>query len=90
MTLHDDADFATVTVKFPTIANKIRIFWGNPEFVSLMFELQRDISDRPRSGFPSDELMSLQSLENLHDLEFPHLKREIQSFWPGEFVALVF
>ena len=37
MTLHDDTYFATVAVKFPTIANKIRFFWGNPEFVSLMF-----------------------------------------------------
>lgn len=81
MTLHDDADFAVVEAKFPNIANKIRVFWGNPEFVSLMFELQQDSSDRPRAGFPFDVLMALQSLEQLHDVEFPHLKREIQSFW---------
>jgi hypothetical protein len=81
MTLHDDSDFATVEAKFPKIANKIRVFWGNPEFVSLMYELQQDRSDRPRAGFPFDVLMALQNLEELHDHEFPHLKREIQSFW---------
>lgn len=81
MTLQDDADFATVEAKFPNIANKIRVFWGNPEFISLMFELQQDSSDRPRAGFPFEVLMALQSLEQLHDFEFPNLKREIQSFW---------
>ena len=82
MAHHDNADFPTVEAKFPIIANKIRVFWGNPEFVSLMFELQQDSSsDRPRVGFPFEVLMALQSLEHLHDSEFPHLKREIQSFW---------
>ena len=81
MTLHEDHDFATVEAKFPSIANKIRVFWGNPEFVSLMFELQQDSSDRPRVGFPVDVLTALQSLEHLHDFEFPQLKREIHSFW---------
>jgi hypothetical protein len=46
-----------------------------------MYELQQDRSDRPRAGFPFDVLMALQNLEELHDHEFPHLKREIQSFW---------
>jgi hypothetical protein len=82
MTLHDNADFATVEARFPNIANKIRVFWGSPEFVSLMFELQQDgSSERPRAGFPLEVLMALQSLEQLHDLEFPKLKREIPSFW---------
>lgn len=81
MEFQDNADFAMVQAKFPNIANKIRVYWGNPEFVSLMFELQQDSSDRPRAGFPFEVLMALQSLELLHDLEFPHWKREIQSFW---------
>jgi hypothetical protein len=82
MTLQDNTDFATVEAKFPSIANKVRVFWGNPEFVSLMFGLQQDTSsDRPRVGFPFEVLMALQSLEQLHDFEFPNLKREIQSFW---------
>jgi hypothetical protein len=81
MTLHDDADFATVAIKFPTIANKIKVFWGNPEFSHLMFELQQDSSDRPRAGFPLNVLAALQSLEQLHDVEFPQFKRVIPSFW---------
>jgi hypothetical protein len=82
MRFQDDADFATVEAKFPNIANKIRVFWGNPEFVSLMLDLQQDSSsDRPRAGFPFEVLTALQSLEQLHDIEFPKLKREIPSFW---------
>jgi hypothetical protein len=47
-----------------------------------MFELQQDSSsDRPRVGFPFEVLMALQCLEQLHDIEFPKLKREIPSIW---------
>jgi hypothetical protein len=81
MRFQDDADFATVEAKFPNIANKIRVFWGHPEFPKLMLDLQQDSSDRPRAGFPFEVLTALQSLEQLHDIEFPKLKREIPSFW---------
>lgn len=81
MRFSDDADFALVSAAFPNIAKKINLFWGYPELVNLMFELQQDSSDRPRAGFPSDVLLALQSLEAAHDSEFPQLKRVIPSLW---------
>jgi len=57
------------------------LFWGCPEFVAEMLELQQDSSDRPRAGFPMQVLFALQALEEAHDKEFPKLKRNIPSMW---------
>ena len=46
-----------------------------------MLDLQQDSSDRPRAGFPMQILFALQALEEAHDKEFPHLKRNIPSMW---------
>lgn len=81
MRLSENADFALISAAFPNIAKKIHLFWGHPELVALMFDLQQDSSDRPRAGFPSDILLALQSLEAAHDIEFPQLKRVIPSLW---------
>jgi hypothetical protein len=43
-----------VNAKFPNIGKKISVFWGHPEFVALMHELQQDTGDRIRVGFPAD------------------------------------
>ena len=81
MRLSENPDFALVSAAFPNIAKKIDLFWGYPELVDLMFDLQQDSSDRPRAGFPGDVLLALQSLEAAHDVEFPQLKRFIPSIW---------
>ena len=73
--------FVTVNSAFPALGHKIELFWGYPEFTTLMFDLQQDTSDRPRLGFPDDVMLALQNLESEHDREFPQLQREILSFW---------
>lgn len=81
MKIEHNPNFVTINDSFPNIGNKIKVFWGYPEFVALMLELQQDTSLRPRMGFPSNVLMALQHLEAEHDLVFPQLRREIPSFW---------
>ena len=81
MKIEDNNEFRIVNEKFPNIGSKLRLFWGYPEFVKLMFELQQDNSERPRAGFPAPVLFALQTLEELHDEQFPHLKRNIPSLW---------
>lgn len=76
-----DSDFMVIDEAFPHIGKKIRLFWGYPEFVAMMFDLQKNDSSRPRAGFPGKVLFALVSLEEKHDIEFPHLKRQIDSSW---------
>ncbi|MBC7917503.1 MAG: hypothetical protein H7Y28_06810 [Rhodoferax sp.] len=81
---HDISDrphFIAINSTFPELGHKIRVFWGHPEFTALMLNLQQDTSDRPRFGFPQTVMHALQQLELDHDSEFPHLRREIPSFW---------
>jgi hypothetical protein len=79
--IEDSTEFQMVSEQFPRIGSKLRLFWGYPEFVKLMLELQQDSSERPRAGFPGQVLLALQTLEELHDAQFPHLKRNIPSLW---------
>ena len=76
-----DGNFRTVQERFPAIAKKLRVFWGYPEFVALMHDLQQDTSDRPRIGFPADVLMALLALELAHDAQYPELVLQDRSVW---------
>jgi hypothetical protein len=78
----EDSDyFKTVNEKFPNIGRKISVFWGHPEFVSLMHELQQDTGDRMRIGFPAEVLMALHELESDHNMIYPHLARKDKNIW---------
>lgn len=79
--IENNIHFKIVNKKFPGIAKKIKVFWGYPEFVALVYELQHDASDRPRVGFPYDVLMALHALENEHNRLWPNLARKDSSIW---------
>jgi hypothetical protein len=79
--IDDSKNFQLVNAAFPHIGKKIKLFWGYPEFVTLMLNLQTDSRSGTRKGFPGDVLFALMDLEEKHDIEFPHLKRQIVSNW---------
>ena len=79
--IENNLDYKVVNEAYPHIGNKIKVFWGYPELISLLIELEKNDSDRPRVGFPSKVLSALISLEETHDIHFPHLKRKIESNW---------
>lgn len=79
--VEDNEYFKTVEAQFPRIGQKIKLFWGHPEFVTLMHDLQHVSGDRPRSGFPGEVLFALHQLETDHDLAYPHLARKDTSIW---------
>jgi hypothetical protein len=74
--IEDNADFKLVTASFPHIGKKIRLFWGYPEFVALMDELQQNKRGEPRQGFPVDIARALNNLDSTHCLVFPGLARK--------------
>ena len=49
--------------------------------VTPSLQLQTDTRGGKRKGFPGDVLFALMDLEEKHDIEFPHLKRQITSNW---------
>jgi hypothetical protein len=79
--IEDSKYFKVVDAAYPAIAKKIKVFWGYPEFVDLMFDLQNDFSLRPRIGFPADVLMALHELGVDHDSIYPHLMRVETNVW---------
>jgi hypothetical protein len=79
--IEDSKYFKVVDAAYPGISKKIKVFWGYPEFVELMFDLQNDFSLRPRVGFPADVLMALHELGVDHDAIYPHLVRVETNVW---------
>nr|WP_315495241.1 hypothetical protein [uncultured Rhodoferax sp.] len=79
--VEDSIFFKTIDAAFPNIGKKIKLFWGHPEFVALMHELQHDVGDRPRAGFPAEVLMAIHELSNDHDAIYPHLARKDANLW---------
>lgn len=79
--IQDSCYFKTVDKYFPHLGKKIAFFWGHPEFVTLMHELQHDFSGKMRAGFPSEVLLALSELETDHNMIYPHLARLDKTFW---------
>lgn len=79
--IEDNYNFKVISVAFPHIGKKLALFWGEPEFNTLMASLQQDDRSGNRAGFPADVLMALHSLAAAHDAEFPALARVELDFW---------
>lgn len=74
--IEHNADFKLVNESFPHIGKKIRLFWGYPEFVVLMDDLQQNKRGEPRQGFPIDIARALNNLDSEHSFAFPELTRK--------------
>ena len=79
--IEESVSFKKVNEKFPNVGKKIKVFWGYPEFVELVHELQQDSGDRLRVGFPPDVLMALHELETKHNKMWPQLARKDKNIW---------
>lgn len=79
--IEDSIYFETVDKQFPNIGKKMKLFWGYPEFVTLMEELQSNDGDRPKAGFPAEVLLALHELASYHDNVYPELARKDRSIW---------
>ena len=77
----DSPYFKVIAAAFPQIGNKIKVFWGHPEFTALMADLQTDSADRPRAGFPAEVLFAMHELQKDHDLGYPHLAQVVSDSW---------
>jgi len=74
--LEDNPDFNLIDESFPHLGKKLKLFWGHPEFVALMDDLQHDKTRGQRKGFPIDILLALNSLDSEHSHAFPKLARK--------------
>lgn len=79
--LHSSPDYKAVVNAFPRIARKIDIFWGYPELVAYLRELQHGSDDRTMEGFPAEVLFAIHQLAALHDHLFPTLAPSYGDIW---------
>lgn len=79
--LSDNPDFIAVNQAFPHIGEKLKLYWGGPDFAPYMRGLLQDTRDGQRRGFPFDALMNLQTLSDLHKRAFPELDPPSEEIW---------
>lgn len=72
---HND-NFKFINASFPHIGKKLKLFWGYPEFNTLMDDLQKDTRGGQRKGFPPDIIFALDNLDAAHGHAFPKLVRK--------------
>lgn len=66
-----------IDVDFPHIAEKIWLFWGEPECMSYLDELLNysHSKDRPsRQGFPFQAIVELNIVMEEHQRQFPNIR----------------
>ena len=74
-------DFKLINAAFPSIGEKLKLFWGHPEFNQLIDELLVYKRGAPREGFPGDILFALSTLDSLHTAANPKLARKSSTVW---------
>lgn len=79
--IDDDENFRVIAQVFPHIGEKLKFFWGHPEFVPYIDSLQTDSRAGTRSGFPGAVLNALFALALKHEDEHPHLAPKQVDIW---------
>jgi hypothetical protein len=74
-------NFKVVLSAYPGIAEKIKLFWGYPEFTTLMDDLMNNTRDHQRAGFPMDVYSAFWELKERHDQAFPELAKNQDIGW---------
>ena len=77
----ESQDFKVISAAFPRIGEKLALYWGEPEFNTLVDELQQNNRGDQRAGFPADVLLALYSLASNHDSAFPQFARKEKDLW---------
>lgn len=79
--IEDNVNFKVINVVFPHIGEKLKLFWGCPEFGPYIDSLQTDTRGGSRAGFPGVVLNALFMLTLDHDKEFPDLLHKQTDKW---------
>jgi len=78
--LENDPHFNAVNLAFPHIGLKFREYWGREGFVAYMEGLLHGTREGTRRGFPTDILLSLHYLAELHKVSYPQFQVS-DDFW---------
>jgi hypothetical protein len=63
--------FNVIAEAFPSIARKIKLFWGHQEFTDLLHDLIHSTRDHSRTGFSLQVTSALLDMQEWHDRRFP-------------------
>ena len=81
--------FKTIEKVFPHLADKIKTFWGYPEFVVLMCVVRHNASREMRDVYPTEVHHALSELEAEHNQLFPHLSNPNKTPWIRIFFGMI-
>ena len=79
--IEDNQNFKVINIVFPHIGEKLKLFWGCPEFGPYIDSLQTDTRGGNRAGFPGVVLNALFMLAMEHDEAFPNLRHKQTDKW---------
>jgi len=71
MEIKNNADFVLIKERYPHLAPKFTLFWGQPEFEEVITGLLLDTRNDKRKGFDKDAIDAILRLIRLHNVEFP-------------------
>ncbi len=78
--LENNPHYNAVNLAFPHIGMKLQEYWGHINFVAYMEGLLHGTREGTRRGFPTDVLMSLHHLAELHRATHPQFEVS-DDFW---------
>jgi len=79
--IETNKNFMVINEAFPHIGRKLKLFWGCPEFNTLLNEMQTDTRGGTRAGFPGPVLNALFMLSMEHEAAFPDLISKQSDHW---------
>ena len=71
MELKTDPAFVLIKERYPHLAPRFTLFWGQPEFEEVITGLLLDTRNDKRKGFDKDAIAAILNLIRLHNIEFP-------------------
>jgi hypothetical protein len=74
--IDDSKNFQLINMLFPHVGTKLKLSWGQADFIELIDDLFQDKRGGERHGFSEEVLFALQNLESEHGDEFPELSRK--------------
>lgn len=71
--LENNPDYRAINEAFPHIGRKLKLHWGQPDFIHYVEELLHDTRNGQRRGFPFEVVVALTSIAEEHHALFSHL-----------------
>ena len=84
MNIHEHPSYLLIKERHPHLAPRFSLFWGQPDFETMITPLLTDTRNGKRKGFDKDILEAILNLLDEHNREFPRFTNN-QNFTDTDF-----